>query len=244
MRLALGEIRVLANEWNKIPVAILPALVGKDRKLRKRRENMFIEMRTYVLKPGATASFVERFAEGLSARQQFSKLFGLWQSEVGGLNRVVHMWPYESFEDRERIGQEARKTGKWPPKTQEFIITQENKIIQPAPFSPPLPESKLGNVYEFRTYTYQPGTMPTVLERFGKVMAARTKVSPLVFAGHTLIGPLNQYVHVWAYKDGGERDRLRAEAAKSVEGWPPPTREFLVMQENMLMTPSACAPFK
>jgi hypothetical protein len=244
MRLALSEIRVLANEWNKIPVAILPALVGKDRKLRKRRENMFIEMRTYVLKPGATASFVERFAEGLSARLQFSKLFGLWQSEVGGLNRVVHMWPYESFEDRERIGQEARKTGKWPPKTQEFIITQENKIIQPAPFSPPLPESKLGNVYEFRTYTYQPGTMPTVLERFGKVMAARTKVSPLVFAGHTLIGPLNQYVHVWAYKDGGERDRLRAEAAKSVEGWPPPTREFLVMQENMLMTPSACAPFK
>ena len=91
---------------------------------------------------------------------EFSKLLGLWQSEVGGLNRVVHIWPYESFEDRERIGQEARKTGKWPPKTQEFIITQENKIVQPAPFSPPLPDSKLGNVYEFRTYTYQPGTMP------------------------------------------------------------------------------------
>ena len=147
---------------------------------------MFLEMRTYVLKPGMTNNFVERFAEGLTARLQFSKLLGLWQSEVGGLNRVVHIWPYESFEDRERIGQEARKTGKWPPKTQEFIITQENKIIQPAPFSPPLPEGKLGNVYEFRTYTYQPGTMPTVLERFGKVMAARTKVSPLVFAGHTL----------------------------------------------------------
>ena len=147
---------------------------------------MFLEMRTYVLKPGMTNNFVERFAEGLTARLQISKLLGLWQSEVGGLNRVVHIWPYESFEDRERIGQEARKTGKWPPKTQEFIITQENKIIQPAPFSPPLPESKLGNVYEFRTYTYQPGTMPTVLERFGKVMAGRTKVSPLVFAGHTL----------------------------------------------------------
>src|SRR5689334_350433 len=129
---------------------------------------MILEMRTYVLKPGMTHNFVERFAEGLTARLQFSKLLGLWLSEVGGLNRVVHVWPYESFEDRERIGAEARKTGKWPPKTQEFIVTQENKFIQPAPFSPPLPERKLGEVYEFRTYTYQPGTMPTVLERFGR----------------------------------------------------------------------------
>jgi len=155
---------------------------------------------------------------------------------------VVHLWPYESFEARERIGNEARKTGKWPPKTQEFIILQENKIIQPAPFSPPLEERKLGNLYEFRTYTYLPGTMPTVLERFGKVMAGRTKVSPLVAAGHTLFGPLNQYIHIWAYKDGGERDRLRAEASKTVEGWPPATREFLVKQENMLMIPAACSP--
>jgi hypothetical protein len=203
---------------------------------------MFVEMRTYVLKPGTTDAFVERFTEGLAARQQFSNLGGLWRSEVGGLNVVVHLWPYGSFEDRERIGNEARKTGKWPPKTHEYIITQENKIIQPAPFSPPLEPRTLGKIYEFRTYTYQPTTMPTVLERFGKVMAARTKVSPLVFAGHTLIGPLNQYIHVWAYKDGGERDRLRAEASKSVDGWPPATREFLVKQENMLMVPAACSP--
>jgi hypothetical protein len=205
---------------------------------------MFVEMRTYTLKPGTTAAFEERFVEGLGARQQFSKLGGLWRSEVGSLNVVVHMWPYESFEDRERIGQQARKTGKWPPRTHEFIITQENKIIQPAPFSPPLGEKNLGNIYEFRTYTYQPTTMPTVLERFGKVMPARTKISPLAFAGHTLIGPLNQYIHVWAYKDEGERDRLRAEASKSVEGWPPPTREFIVKQENMLMVPAACSPMK
>jgi len=205
---------------------------------------MFLEMRTYVLKPGMTRNFVERFAEGLTARLQFSKLLGLWLSEVGGLNRVVHVWPYDSFEDRERIGAEARKTGKWPPKTQEFIVTQENKFIQPAPFSPPLPERKLGEIYEFRTYTYQPGTMPTVLERFGKVIPTRTKVSPLVFAGQTIVGPLNQYIHVWAYKDAGERERLRAEATKTVDGWPPATREFLVMQENMIMTPAPCAPFK
>jgi hypothetical protein len=205
---------------------------------------MFIEMRTYVLRPGMKSAFEERFVEGLTARLQFSPLGGLWSSEVGTLNQVVHIWPYESFEERERIAQAARNTGKWPPKTHEFIITQESKIIQLAPFSPPLAEGKFGNLYEFRTYTYLPGTMPTVLERFGEVMAARTRISPLVMAGHTIIGTLNQYIHVWAYKDGGERDRLRGEAAKGVPGWPPQTREFLVRQENMLMAPAACSPLK
>src|SRR5499425_3478241 len=131
---------------------------------------MFLEMRTYVLKPGTTNNFVERFAEGLTARLKFSKLLGLWQSEVGGLNRVLHIWPYESFEERERIGQEARKTGKWPPKTHEFILTQESKIVVPAPFSPPLGKKKLGNIYEIRTYTYKPGTLPTVIETWAKLI--------------------------------------------------------------------------
>ena len=122
-----------------------------------------------------TKNFVERFAEGLTARLQFSKLLGLFCSEVGGLNRVVMSGPMRALKTASELAGRRRKTGKWPPKTQEFIVTQENKIIQPAPFSPPLPESKLGELYEFRTYTYQPGTMPTVLERFGKVMPRARK---------------------------------------------------------------------
>lgn len=205
---------------------------------------MIVEMRTYVLRPGTVPAFMERFAEGLTARLQFSKLGGIWHSDVGTLNQVVHVWPYESFEDRERIGQAARKTGKWPPNTHEFILFQESKILQPAPFSPPLEERKLGNVYEIRTYTYKPGTMPMVLERFGKVIPDRVKLSPLAGAWHSAIGALNQYVHVWAYKDAGERERIRAEAQKTVKGWPPQTREFMLKQENALMTPAPFSPLR
>ena len=202
---------------------------------------MIIEYRTYLLRPGTVPNFMQRFEEGLSARQQFSKLGGIWHSEVGTLNQVVHVWPYESFEARERIGQEARKTGKWPPKTQEFTLFQESKILQLAPFSPPLEEKKLGNIYEFRTYTYKPGTMPTVLERFGQVIPARVKLSPLVGGWYSAVGALNQYIHVWAYKDAGERERLRAESMK-IPGWPPQTREFMLKQENALMIPASFSP--
>ncbi len=205
---------------------------------------MIIEMRTYLLKPGTTAAFEERFTEGLETRVKFSRLGGLWHTDVGTLNQVVHVWPYESFEQRERIGEAARKTGKWPPKTHEFIILQENKILQPAPFSPPLEERNLGNLYEIRTYTYRPGTMPAVLERFGKVIPARVQMSPLAGAWYSTIGSLNQFIHVWAYQDGGERERIRAEALKKCEGWPPPTREFMLKQENMLVIPAQCSPLR
>ena len=86
--------------------------------------------------------------------------------------------------------------------------------MQPAPFSPPLSETKQGNIYEFRTYTYQPGTMPKVLEAFSKVIPERAKLSPLVGIWVSAIGPLNQFIHVWAYRDSGERERIRAEASK------------------------------
>jgi hypothetical protein len=202
---------------------------------------MILEYRTYILKPGTVPDFMERFAEGLTARQRFSPLGGIWHSDVGTLNQVVHVWPYENFEARERIGQEARKTGKWPPKTQEFILFQDSKILQAAPFSPPLEPRKLGDIYEIRIYTYQPGTMPTVLERFGKIIPERVKLSPLAGAWYSAIGSLNQYIHVWPYKDAGERERLRAESMK-IPGWPPQTREFMLKQENSLMIPAACSP--
>ena len=140
---------------------------------------MIIEMRTYTLKPNSIRTFEERFAEALPHRLKLSKLGAFWHSEVGALNQVIHVWPYKDFEERERISADARKTGQWPPKTRELIVTQENKILQIAPFSPPLEEKKLGNIYEIRTYTYQPGAIPTVLERWQKVIADRVKLSPL-----------------------------------------------------------------
>jgi hypothetical protein len=204
---------------------------------------MIVEMRTYILKPGTLPSFLERFQEGLSARLAFSPLGGIWHSDVGALNQVVHVWPYESFEQREKIGQEARKTGKWPPKTQEFILTQESKILEPAPFSPPLGERELGGVYEIRTYTYLPGSLPTVIERWQQIIDQRVKLSPLAACWTSLIGPLNQFIHVWPYRDAGERQRIRAEAQK-IPGWPPPTRELLLKQENALMVPAPFSPLR
>ena len=84
-----------------------------------------------------------------------------------------------------------------------------------------------------------------MIENWGPRLPARTALSPLIFAGFTEIGPLNQWVHVWAYKNMGERESLRAQAV-SAGIWPPPRAEGVVMQrmQNTFAVPAAFSPLR
>jgi hypothetical protein len=204
---------------------------------------MIIEMRTYRLKPGSTPEVEKRFGEALRDRVKVSPLGAFFHTEVGPLNRIIHCWPYENLGERTRLRGEAMKLPGWPPKVQEFLEEMESKIIIPAPFSPKLEERRLGNLYEIRTYTMLPGAAPTVIEKWAERIEGRTKLSPLVFCGHTELGGLNQWIHVWAYKDAAERFAIR-DQARATGAWPPATRGQFVKQENMFVVPAEFSPLR
>jgi hypothetical protein len=204
---------------------------------------MILEMRTYTHTPGTLKELEGRFSRGLPGRVKLSPLGGFFRTEVGPLNQVIHLWPYEDAGHRDRIRAESRNVEGWPPGLSDLLVAQETKVLTPAPFSPPLEPRRLGNIYEIRTYTFQPGAMPTVIERWGPMIPARAKLSPLVGCWSTEMGPLNQWIHIWAYNDAAERQRIRAEAEQ--QGiWPPKTREFMIRQENMLVTPADFSPLQ
>jgi hypothetical protein len=201
---------------------------------------VIIEMRSYDMAPGAVAEYEKEFARCIDYRMQFSKLAAFWHTEVGPLNRVIHVWPYENAGERDRIRAEATKPGSWPPGKTELIVNQEVKILDAAPFSPPIAPAQHG-IYEIRTYTVTPGKMNDVIKGWAPMIPERTKYSPLIFAGATNVGPLNQWVHVWAYKDLAERAAVRREVtAKGI--WPPPVSEHYVKQDNMIVLPAAFSP--
>jgi hypothetical protein len=206
---------------------------------------MIIEMRTYTLKPGSTPTVEERFEKALAKRQTLSKLAAFWHTEVGPLNQIIHVWPYESAGERERIRAEATKLEGWPPDIHEFVLEQEAKILTPAPFSPRPEPRQLGGIYEIRTYTFAPRSIPKVIASWSEAIERRTRLSPLVGAWYTDVGPLNQWVHIWAYQDAGERARIRAEAVK--QGiWPPKRAPEVVLlrQQNMLVVPASFSPLR
>ena len=202
---------------------------------------MIYEVRTYTLKPGTVEQFEKNFAEALPYRVKHSPLGAFWHTEIGPLNQVIHVWPYADLNERTRVRAAAAKETHWPPRSDGAILNMQSEVYMPAPFMRPMGNQELGNIYEMRSYTFQPGTMPEVVKRWGECIPYREEYSPLAAGMYTDLGGLNKWVHIWPYKDLNERNRVRDEARGSGH-WPPPTREFLVRQENKIMVPAAFSP--
>ena len=200
-------------------------------------------MRTYDLKPRSLDEFEKRFGEKLPGRQEYSPLAGLWHTEFGPLNQVVHIWPYEDLKERTERRARAVADGKWPPNTAEFIAGMRSEILIPAPFMEPMTPRKIGPIFEMRIYTYAPGDIPKVLDAWGKRIAERTKASPLAGCWHSELGELNRFIHMWAYKSFEERARVRKEMRERGI-WPPQSGVTALRQENKVLLPAACSPMQ
>jgi hypothetical protein len=205
---------------------------------------MIIEMRTYTLQPGTLAEVEKRFGEALPAREKYSKLAAFWHTEVGPLNRIIHVWAYDSFEQRSTVRAASVKAGDWPPPIREFVTDMQSELFLPAPFSPALEPRQIGPLFEMRQYTLAPGAIPGLIERWSEKIEARTKFSPLVGGWYSEFGALNKWVHIWAYKDAAERFSVRAAAAAG-GNWParnPPG--VVIKQENALLLPASFSPIR
>lgn len=205
---------------------------------------MIIEMRTYTLRPGNLAEVEKRFGESLPVREKHSKLAAFWHTDVGPLNQIIHVWAYESFEQRLAARAAASKEQGWPPPIQEFIVSMQNEILLPAPFSPALEPRAVGPLFEIRQYTLTGGSIPGLIQRWSEKIEGRTKLSPLVGAWYSEVGALNKWVHIWAYKDANERASVRAAAVAGGQ-WParnPPG--VVIKQENAFVLPAAFSPIR
>ncbi|CCF22310.1 MULTISPECIES: NIPSNAP family protein [Alphaproteobacteria] len=103
---------------------------------------MFVDMRTYTLKNGNVSKFLALYeAEGLAVQTRIlGRMVGYYFTDIGPLNQIVHMWGYDSMDDR----WERRKALQASPEWQAYAVQMrplvdhiENKILIPAPFFSP-----------------------------------------------------------------------------------------------------------
>lgn len=102
---------------------------------------MIVEERIYTCHPGKAPQYVQMYeAEGLAIQRPIlGNLVGYFTSDIGTLNQVVHLWAYESMADRATRRAKLLSDPAWKAyiaKVQPLVLTQENKILVPAPFSP------------------------------------------------------------------------------------------------------------
>jgi len=96
-------------------------------------------------------------------------------------------------------------------------------------------------LYEVRTYTFRPGTLPEFVERYSKRLPLREKHSKLGAFWTTEVGPLNQAIHVYPYENLEQRTAVRDSMAKDTAlAQLPGGRDLIVEQQAEIVTP---APF-
>ncbi|HVB14910.1 MAG TPA: NIPSNAP family protein, partial [Stellaceae bacterium] len=209
---------------------------------------MIYEVRTYTLRPGTLAEFEERYEKRLPSRLKHSPLGAFWHTEFGPLNQAIHVYPYDDLNHRSRVraamANDAQRNAM--PGGQDLIVEQQAEIVIPAPFMRPLGSRDYGsgNVYEMRTYTYEPGALPKVLDAWAKAVPAREELSPLAACWTSELGNLNRFTHIWVYKDANERSRIRDASRAPGRAWPPQAGVRPVRQENKLLVAAKFSPVR
>lgn len=104
---------------------------------------MLIEERCYVLNAEYTpAMYLEAYRQTGALELQMKtlgRLLGYFVTEVGELNALVHLWGYDSFEERAR----RRALLSAEPAWQDYLVairpmlkSMNNRLLTPTDFSP------------------------------------------------------------------------------------------------------------
>lgn len=200
---------------------------------------MTVELEFVRHRPGGGAAVASAYADAITQRGAPAPLLGYWTVDVGHLNVAALLW---SFADpAAHRAARASSTMTRPSSLEAVVESTDSLVLEPAPFNGALEPGAYGGVYEMRIYDYKIDSLDSVIERWSELIDARRVLSPLIGCFSASDGLVVKWVHIWAYRDEGERQRIRADAMRS-GSWPPATREFLVRQENMIVVPSEFSP--
>lgn len=100
------------------------------------RHGNFFEMRYYDTLPGSMPQIMDVWGAKLPGRLKYSPLFFCGFTDMGSLNRLIHIWAYDDMKQRSEIRAASVAAGDWPPATGKYLVTMNNKIMVPSSFSP------------------------------------------------------------------------------------------------------------
>jgi hypothetical protein len=101
---------------------------------------VIVEMREYTLAPGKVPEYFKLYeAEGMAIQREIlGRNLGYYSTEIGpSLNMVVHLWAYDSFDDRVARRKQLQAHPGWQAYVQKMrpmLVAQTSRILTPAPF--------------------------------------------------------------------------------------------------------------
>jgi hypothetical protein len=97
------------------------------------------ELRRYTTHPGKASEWLALIKQVAPARRALSPIVGVWGSELGALNQVLHLWAYRDLNHRASVRKQAAQDPAWRDfvsKVPPLLTRMESTILAPAAFSP------------------------------------------------------------------------------------------------------------
>ena len=100
---------------------------------------MFVDERIYTLHAGQVPVFLKLYEEeAMECQVQvLGKIVVYYFTDIGPLNHIVHMWGYDSLDDRFKRRKLLQASPIWQSyakKMRPLVVNVENKLLVPAPF--------------------------------------------------------------------------------------------------------------
>jgi hypothetical protein len=97
------------------------------------------ELRWYRSYPGKIGEWIAQIKGIMPTREKYSKIVGLWQTEMGQLNEAVHLWVYRDLNERAAVRAKVLQDPEWQAylgRTAPLLLEMKSIILNPTPFSP------------------------------------------------------------------------------------------------------------
>lgn len=97
------------------------------------------ELRRYRGTGAGIPAWTKLFKGVLPAREKYSKIVGLWTTEIGKLNLAAHLWAYDDLNHRAQVRSAALADPEWAafvPKGSQCLAEMETTILIPTAISP------------------------------------------------------------------------------------------------------------
>jgi hypothetical protein len=173
---------------------------------------MVYEFRTYTVRLGVLADVLERFGAGYDTRKDIHPLAAFWHTEIGPMNQIIQVWPWDDMAHREKVRREVNKLSTWPPGLGDAVTDQNVELFNAMPFADKMQPGSPGPIYEMRTDQYKPGKVRGLRGEWEKIISGAGTDLPIQAIMHTDMGALNKIVHIWAYESLVERSDILAGA--------------------------------
>ncbi|XP_068596244.1 protein NipSnap homolog 3A [Brachionichthys hirsutus] len=210
------------------------------------------EFRTYCIHPDQNSAFLNLTNEKIHLRTAHSELIGYWKVEYGGVNKVIHIWKYDSYAQRASVRAALAQDPSWISEyisaMMPMLVSQDNEVSYLIPWSRLQSPPQDGGVFELVSFQMRPGGPAVWGSDFQAAINAHDApgYGKLVGAFHTEFGTLNRVHALWWFESADRRAELRHEAHNDarVVAAVRNSAAHLESQESRLMYPCPFSPLK